>query len=671
MQSINRAFLKSLSLSVFLFILFIFCVAIVLGVRASDLETDAPYNYGEVLQKSLYFYEVEYSGELTEDHRVEWRGDSFLEDGADNSVDLSGGYHDAGDQIKFALPMAQMTTLLAWGALLYTDGFVSTGQMAYLKNNVRQATDYFLKAHTADYEFYFQVGNTDNDHSFWGPPEVFPFDKKVRPSYKLDSDNPGDDILGQTAAALAASSMLFKENRYYSMRLLVEAKKLYTWAMEDLDGDGECEVYTPVDNYNSSSCADDMAWGALWLYKATGQFRYLKIAREWATRFGSYNKRGYTWNQHENVARMLLAIETDSLVLILKQKEASQLTDGQKSLIADNEEYHAYTKEYLDWWSSGQEDGDRVDYTPGGLAWLDNGALRHVSNVAFTALVYSDHLPTEDLRKQTYYDFAYAQTHYFLGDNPRGSSYVVGFGENPPNEKVHHRGAHASPKNDSDYPDLNNFTVYGCLIGGPDINDEFDQYTRHDHTYTECEIDGTAALPGLMARFVQDFGGNALEGFPELLEHKTEFYVDDVDYTVSDEKFTISLRVYNETKYPARSSDNLVVRAFVDLTEFFAAGYVAADVESEFEVKSYYCEDCIVSDSLQLWKDSIYYVDIDWNGADIVPNSSSSYKRKGKVQVSAYGIPDGAMDVSNDPSYLNVDQFVIYEGGILVNGIEP
>lgn len=34
----------------------------------------AGYNYAEALQKSIYFYEAQRSGDLPEDNRVEWRG---------------------------------------------------------------------------------------------------------------------------------------------------------------------------------------------------------------------------------------------------------------------------------------------------------------------------------------------------------------------------------------------------------------------------------------------------------------------------------------------------------------------------------------------------------------------------------------------------------------------
>ncbi|MEM9002835.1 MAG: glycoside hydrolase family 9 protein, partial [Cyanobacteria bacterium P01_F01_bin.86] len=59
------------------------------------------FNYGEALQKSFLFYEAQRSGPLPDDNRIEWRGDSALNEGADVGRDLSGGYYDAGDHVKF------------------------------------------------------------------------------------------------------------------------------------------------------------------------------------------------------------------------------------------------------------------------------------------------------------------------------------------------------------------------------------------------------------------------------------------------------------------------------------------------------------------------------------------------------------------------------------------
>ena len=43
---------------------------------------------------SILFYEAERSGALPDDMRFDWRGDSAMDDGQDNGVDLTGGYYD-------------------------------------------------------------------------------------------------------------------------------------------------------------------------------------------------------------------------------------------------------------------------------------------------------------------------------------------------------------------------------------------------------------------------------------------------------------------------------------------------------------------------------------------------------------------------------------------------
>jgi len=52
------------------------------------IEGTGAFNYGEALQKSLVFYELQRSGKLSGSERTNWRGDSGMKDGADNGVDL-------------------------------------------------------------------------------------------------------------------------------------------------------------------------------------------------------------------------------------------------------------------------------------------------------------------------------------------------------------------------------------------------------------------------------------------------------------------------------------------------------------------------------------------------------------------------------------------------------
>ena len=91
-----------------------FLLTLALGVPLAPAQVSAQtFNYAEALQKSLFFYEAQRSGPLPASNRVNWRGDSGLTDGADVGRNLTGGWYDAGDHVKFGLPMASSATMLA------------------------------------------------------------------------------------------------------------------------------------------------------------------------------------------------------------------------------------------------------------------------------------------------------------------------------------------------------------------------------------------------------------------------------------------------------------------------------------------------------------------------------------------------------------------------------
>jgi len=58
-----------------------------------------------------------------------------------------------------------------------------------------------MKCYPEKNKFYYQVGDGDVDHQYWGPPELQSYD---RPTYYVATpENPGSDVAGDTAAALA------------------------------------------------------------------------------------------------------------------------------------------------------------------------------------------------------------------------------------------------------------------------------------------------------------------------------------------------------------------------------------------------------------------------------------------------------------------------------------
>ena len=71
---------------------------------------------------------------------------------------------------------------------------------------------------------------------------------------------------------------------------------------------------------------------------------------------------------------------------------------------------------------------------------LDNSTycFSLAANTAFIALMAAD----LGINKASNINWARGQIHYMLGDNPRQSSYVVGFGQNPP-KRPHHKSRYS------------------------------------------------------------------------------------------------------------------------------------------------------------------------------------------------------------------------------------
>ena len=116
-----------------------------------------PYNYDEVLHKSILFYEAQQSGALPTSNRISWRGNSAEKDRGENGEDLVGGWYDAGDHVKFGFPMAFSATLLTWGLLEYRQAYQDSGELQYMLDCIKWPLDYFIKAHVKPNVFHGQV----------------------------------------------------------------------------------------------------------------------------------------------------------------------------------------------------------------------------------------------------------------------------------------------------------------------------------------------------------------------------------------------------------------------------------------------------------------------------------------------------------------------------------
>ncbi|CAN6543458.1 unnamed protein product [Malus baccata var. baccata] len=436
-------------------------VCIILGSSISSsvqIQAAGNPNYREALAKSILFFQGQRSGRLPAGaaQQITWRFNSGLSDGRLANVDLTGGYYDAGDNVKFNFPMAFTTTMLSWGALEY--GKRIGPQLPETRAAIRWATDYLLKcARQTPGKLYVGVGDPNVDHKCWERPEDMGTPRTV---YSVSPSNPGSDVAGETAAALAAASLVFqKVDPKYSKLLLNTAKNVmqfaiqYRGAYSDSLGSAVCPFYCSYSGYK-----DELLWGAAWLFRASNELYY-------------YN--------------------------FMKSLGASDSAD---IFSWDNKFAGAYVL----------------------LSRLPGSNLQYVTSITFLLTTYSKYMAVRKLTfncgtlvvtPKTLRNLAKQQVDYILGVNPLKMSYMVGYGPYYP-KRIHHRGS--SLPSLASHPQTigcdggfqpffyslnpNPNILVGAVVGGPNQNDGFPD-DRSDYSHSEPATYINGAIVGPLAYF--------------------------------------------------------------------------------------------------------------------------------------------------------------------------
>ncbi|KAK1380629.1 Endoglucanase [Heracleum sosnowskyi] len=463
--------------------------------------TFCAHDYANALKKSIIFFEGQRSGKLPPDQRLRWRRDSALHDGSTAGVDLTGGYYDAGDNIKFGFPMAFTTTMLAWSVIDMRRNMGA--ELGNAIKAVKWGTDYLLKATAKPNTVYVQVGDAFSDHNCWERPEDM---DTLRSVYKIDKDHPGSDVAGETAAALAAASIVFRaRDPAYSQLLLDRAVKVFEFA-DNHRGAYSSSLHAAVCPFycDNNGYQDELLWGAAWLHKASRRREYREyiIRNEVVLRAGdTINEFGWD-NKHAGI-NVLISKE----VLMGKSNQLKSFQINADSFICS----------ILPGISHPQ-----VQYSPGGLIFKAGGSnMQHVTSLSFLLLVYSNYLShanhavpcgQKSASPALLKRLAKHQVDYILGDNPMRMSYMVGYGARYP-QRIHHRGSslpsvRAHParigcKAGSRYflsPNPNPNLLVGAVVGGPNSSDAFPD-SRPFFQESEPTTYINAPLVGLLAYF--------------------------------------------------------------------------------------------------------------------------------------------------------------------------
>lgn len=621
--------------------------------KTNTASADTSINYAEALQKSLYFYECQQAGPLPDWNRVEWRADSTMGDF------ITGGWYDAGDHVKFNLPMAYSASMIAWGLYQYPEGIEKCGEMTNYVNNLTFALDYFAACDLGD-EVVYQVGNGQDDHSWWGPAELVEYgmkDQNINNERPYYSGRKCSAALGEMAAALASGYCALQGKSDKVNDYLEHAKNIF--AIADAEkSDDEYMASDAKNFYRSSHFYDELFWAANWLYKATGDKTYLDKATSYipnlSTELGT-NELKYSWGQCWD------DVQQGGMILYAQN--------------TNDPTYINQVKKHLDYWTYNVKELD------GGLRWLtDWGCLRHATAAAFTAAVACDTLPLEDT--SAYKEFYEEQANYCLGANPDNRSYVVGYGENSP-LNVHHRTAHSSWKNALDTPVDNRHILYGALVGGPTSEGVYED-DRQNHINNEVACDYNAGFTGLMAKMVSEYGGTTDPNFPEPEQRESEFYVE-AKLKHSATGSDLSLKFTNHTAWPARIVDNMSYRYYLDATEIINAGFKPEDivVRVDRDQATMYGEEYAAKISpITHYQDNIYYIEVTYpDGRAVMPISEGRNQCETMLALVFPNYQTG-WDATNDYSNSDLlslkenetaitDKITVYENGVLIYGIEP
>ncbi|KAI3418652.1 Endoglucanase [Psidium guajava] len=480
----------------------VFISSLSLMILASEfaVRSEGASDYGAALTKSLLYFEAQRSGKLPPSQRVQWRGDSGLKDGSDSGIDLTGGYYDAGDNVKFGFPMAFTISMLSWSVVEFGAKLQAKQEVSNALGAIRWGTDYLIKAHPQPNLLYGEVGDGDSDHSCWQRPEDM---TTPRTTYRIDDQHPGADLAGETAAAFAAASIAFgRTDSKYAALLLTHAKQLFDFARNH---PGQYQSSMPVVGkfYSSSGYQDELLWAAAWLHRATGDKVYLDYLGSAGNTGGGRTE--FSWDDKYVGAQVLVA----KLVL-----------EGQVGNSGPWAQYKSQAEAFI--CNCLQKGSSNFHKTPGGLlSFLPWNNLQYTSTAAFVAAAYADYLAPKRASVQCpggiagssdLIALAQSQADYILGANPNKMSYMVGYGSRYPTQ-VHHRGASiVSIKKDPapvscsqgfklwfDKNAPNPNVLDGALVGGPDGQDQYTD-ARSNYQMAEPATVNTAPFVGVLAR---------------------------------------------------------------------------------------------------------------------------------------------------------------------------
>lgn len=373
----------------------------------------------------------------------------YYEDQNGKAVDVSGGWHDAGDYGRYVAPGAKAAQDLLIAYENYPSIFTDNVGIPESGNGTPDVLD------EVRYELEWMFKMQDSDGGVHHKVTCAVFPETVMPEDETDKliiTPVSTTATGTYAAVMATAARVYKGvDDAFAAKCLEASEKAYDYLASHTKCDGAFNPDGIVTGaYDDTEDSDERLWAAAELYKTTGDKKYGDDAAKllnasapdglgWQS-VGSYG--AYAYATSKNTDAKALTVAKGML------KEASDARIGD----ANSDSYSSTIK--------------------GDYAW---GSNMTIANNAMN-IILSDMVNGGNNMK-----VAKAQLDYLFGNNGNGYCFLTGYGSLSPNG-THHRPSQFLGK-----------TLPGMLVGGPDqyLDDPYAQAVLADKAPALCYVDNS------------------------------------------------------------------------------------------------------------------------------------------------------------------------------------
>ena len=372
--------------------------------------------------------------------------------GTNNYIDVSGGWHDAGDYGRYVVATSKAVSdiMLAYqtNPAVFTDNTnipESGNGTADVLDELKGQFEWMLKMQDSNSGgVYHKVTCADF------------------PAYTMPQNETSELIVcpisttatGDFAACMALAYDTYKNtDAAFAKQCLDAAKKAWSY----LSSHGSQSVVNPdgikTGEYGDNQDRDERYYAAAALYYATGESVYHNAFKDMVNQGVNVEYGWQTVGQYGNVLYLKSANQDPST----KQKIESKILTTANGLLSNAQ-------------------GDSYGISTGNdFIWGSNMVTLNYANLMMDAYRISG--------KQEYKDAAIEHVNYIYGKNPMGMSYVTGYGTVSP-QNPHHRPSMAQKK-----------PIPGAMVGGPndDLEDSIAKAMLADKASAKCYIDHSEA----------------------------------------------------------------------------------------------------------------------------------------------------------------------------------